>query len=213
MSVRSPRTVFFPGLVLITVVTAAAPAAAEWFADVYLGAAVTHSADVAVTTSGRTTTQDVQYGSSVNPGVRVGRWADGRPWLGVAVDASYFGPQSDIQVIPISALVMARLALLKSEDFPQGRLHPYLAGGPGLFISHIDGTLGTLSGVSDTSVDVGIDVRVGVAWRLETNLALFTEYRFTHVSPTFNVDGSGTTRTAETTFDTHHIVIGASFRF
>lgn len=200
-------------IVFAAVVATAAPAAAEWFADVYLGGSVTQNTDVSVTTSGRTTSQDVLYGSSVNPGVRVGRWFEARPWLGLALDASYFGPQSDIQVIPIAALAMARLALMKDEDFPDGRLRPYAAVGPGLFISHIDGDLGSFRGVSDTTVDIGADVRVGVVFQMEGRIALFTEYRFTHVSPSFSFDVAGGTRKVDTTFDTHHVVVGVSFRF
>ena len=45
------------------------------------------------------------------------------------------------------------------------------------------------------------------------NLAFFAEYRFTHVAPTFRPEVSGTTREVETTFNTHSIVVGASFRF
>ena len=49
--------------------------------------------------------------------------------------------------------------------------------------------------------------------RHRQNLGLFAEYRFTHVAPTFSFDRAGGTTKAETTFNTHHLVIGASFRF
>jgi opacity protein-like surface antigen len=200
-------------VLLLLAIAPAAPASAEWFTDVYLGAGVTQSADVTVRTGSFSSTQEVNYTSSVTPGVRVGRWLEATPWLGFAMDASYFGPQADLQVIPITALALARLALLKSEDFPEGQLRPYVAGGPGLFISHLDGNLGSVREVSDNSVDIGLDLRLGLALQLQANLAVFTEYRFTHVEPTFSVTTGGTSRTLETTFNTHYILIGASFRF
>jgi opacity protein-like surface antigen len=200
-------------LILVAVAPRTASAAGEWFADIYLGASVTQNTDVSTTTAGPTTSQDELYGSSVNPGLRVGRWFESIPWLGLALDASYFGPQDDIQVIPISALLMARLTLLKDADFPDGRLHPYVGVGPGLFVTHLDGDLGSFREVSDTTVDVGADVRLGVLLRVEGNIAIFSEYRFTHVSPSFSFDTAGGTRDADTTFNTHHVVVGVSFRF
>jgi hypothetical protein len=54
---------------------------------------------------------------------------------------------------------MARLTFLRDVDFPDGRLHPYVGAGPGVFIT------------------------------------------------------AGGTRNADTTFNTHHVVVGVSFRF
>lgn len=132
------------------------------------------SADVSTTTSGRTTSQDELYGSSANPGVPVGRWFESIPWLGLALDASYFGPQNDIQVIPVSALIMARLAFMKDQDFPDGRLRPYAGVGPGLFVTLLDGDLGPFREVSDTTLDIGADARLGALFRVDEKIAVFT---------------------------------------
>jgi hypothetical protein len=35
----------------------------------------------------------------------------------------------------------------------------------------------------------------------------------THVSPSFSFDTPGGGRRVDTTFDTHHVVVGVSFRF
>jgi opacity protein-like surface antigen len=200
-------------VILVTVVTAAAPASAQWFVDVYLGAAKTSTADVDVTQGGVTTSDPVAYTSSVTLGVRGGRWFDALPWLGVALDASFFKTSADFTVIPISALVMARYPILKSDDYPEGRLHPYVGVGPGLFFSSIGGGLGNLRSVDDTSVNLGLDMRAGVAYPIEKNIFLFGEYRFTHVSPDFSFDQRGTATTADTTLNTHHFLLGVSFRF
>jgi opacity protein-like surface antigen len=50
-------------------------------------------------------------------------------------------------------------------------------------------------------------------FRVEGNIAIFSEYRFTHVSPSFSFDTAGGTRNADITFNTHHVVVGVSFRF
>jgi len=58
---------------------------------------------------------------------------------------------------------MLRLPLLKDPDkgFPHGRLQPYVAAGPGVFISRAKADFGDLGlgSESDTSVDIGVDVR------------------------------------------------------
>lgn len=198
--------------VVLGVLAFGSPASAEWFADGYIGAALTSKDEVTFTTFGRERTQDVDYKSSPVFGVRFGRWFDGLPWLGVAVDASYFRANADLQVFPLSALLMLRYGFLRDGDFKEGRLQPYAGIGGGIFISNLDGSIGFIDG-SDTSVDPGLDVRAGLAWRVETSWAAFLEYRFTHVSPTYTIEPFGGPTSGHTTLNTHHLVLGLSYRF
>src|SRR5207237_1516371 len=113
---------------------------------------------------------------------------------------------------PISVRLMARYGLLKDEEFPQGRLQPYAGLGPGIFISKLSGSIG-FQEAEDTSTDIGLDARLGFAYLVDSNWALFTEYRFTHVTPSWNVKVFGGETSADTTFNTHHVVLGISYRF
>jgi opacity protein-like surface antigen len=204
-----------PSLVLssmLAVLVLASPAAAEWFADAYIGAALTSKDDITFTTFNVERTQDANYKSSAVWGLRFGKWLDTLPWLGLAVDGSYFRATKDLQVFPLTALLMVRYGFLKDEEFKEGRLQPYAALGGGLFISNVDGTLGFLK-ASDTSVDMGLDTRVGIAYRFEGNWAAFLEYRFTHVSPTYDVQPFGGRTPADTTLNTNHFLLGLSYRF
>jgi opacity protein-like surface antigen len=204
-----------PALVLssiLALLAVASPAAAEWFADAYIGAALTAKDDITFTTFNVERTQDANYKSSAVWGLRLGKWFDTLPWFGVAVDASYFRATQDLQVFPLTALLMVRYGFLKDEEFKEGRLQPYAALGGGLFISNIDGTLGFLK-ASDTSVDMGLDTRAGVAYRFDGNWAAFVEYRFTHVSPTYDVQPFGGRTPADTTLNTSHFLLGLSYRF
>lgn len=190
----------------------ASPAAAEWFADGYVGASLTHRGDITFNAFGAELERDAEYRSSAVFGVRGGKWFDGLPWLGLALDLSYFRPGADIQVFPITALVMARYGFLPDEEFKEGRLHVYAGLGGGLFISNVDGFIGRLD-ASDTSVDLGLDTRLGVSYRIESNWAIFAEYRFTHVSPSYDVDAFGVKTSADATFNTSHFLLGVSYRF
>ena len=197
---------------VFAVLTLSSPASAEWFADAYIGAALTSSDDITFTTFNVERKQDAGYRSSAAHGLRFGRWFDDLPWLGVAVDGSYFKAARDVHVIPLTALVMARYGFLRDDEFREGRLQPYAALGGGLFFSNLDGSIGFLEG-SDASADIGLDTRLGVAYKVDANWAPFFEYRFTHVSPTYDVKVFGGRTPADTTLNTHHLVIGLSYRF
>lgn len=201
-------------VVLAMFVLAPAVASAEWFVDAYLGPAVTSSSKLTFTLFNEEQKQNLGGRSSPEFGLRVGRWLDDfqLPWLGVAFDVSYFRPAVDVQTVPLSVLLMARYGFLKDEEFPGGRLLPYVGIGPGLFISNASGTIG-FQQVDDTSKNVGLDFRAGLGFRIDSNWGVFAEYRFTHVSPSWSVDTFGGKTDADTTFNTHHGLLGVSYRF
>jgi opacity protein-like surface antigen len=199
-------------LLLFPLLALAVPASAEWFLDGYVGASLTHKGEITFEAFDAELERDAEYQSSAVFGVRFGKWLDGLPWLGVAADVSYFRPSGDIQVFPITALLMARYGFLPDEEFKEGRLHVYGGLGPALFISNLDGFIGRFEG-SDTSVDIGLDTRLGVSYRVESNWAIFAEYRFTYVSPSFSINAFDTQSTADTTFNTSHFLLGLSYRF
>jgi len=200
--------------VVLTVLVLAPAASAEWFADAYLGPAVTSSSTLTFKTFGQEQQQSLNGRSSPLFGLRFGRWLEdfNLSWLGVAADVSYFRPATDVQTVPLSVLVMARYGFLKDDEFKAGRLQPYVGLGGALFFSNLSGTIG-FQEASDTSTDVGLDTRVGVAFMIDANWAAFTEYRFTHVTPSWNVKVFDGTTSASTTFNTHHIILGLSYRF
>jgi hypothetical protein len=112
-------------LFLVGSVTAR-PASAEWFFDLYGGGAFTQDADI--TFRGGTTVDDqVSFDTVATGGGRIGYWLDGvgLPWLGFALDGSYFAPKANstvldtrLEVLPISGLILFRAPLLASPAFP-----------------------------------------------------------------------------------------------
>jgi opacity protein-like surface antigen len=107
---------------------------------------------------------------------------------------------------------MVRYGFLKDDEVKEGRLQPYAGIGGGVFISHLDGSIGSVQG-TDTSTDAGLDLRLGVSYRIESNWAAFFEYRFTHASPTYTVEPFGGRTPADTTLNTNHFLLGLSYRF
>lgn len=204
------RSVTSLSVVVLLLVIACSPAAAEPFVDLYAGAASTRDSALRFDAFGAGVREEVSWDRSLTVGGRLGYYFG---WLGIALDASFFEPEDDIVVVPISALAMLRIPLLKSSEFPGGRLQPYVAAGPSLFITWVDGSLPTGGRATGASPDIGADVRGGLTVLLTPNLGIFAEYRYTHVKPDIDLDFVGLDVEAETEFRTHHINGGVSLRF
>jgi opacity protein-like surface antigen len=110
---------------------------------------------------------------------------------------------------------MLRLPLVKSADFPNGRLQPYASVGPAIFISKAEDTTNFAppANQSDTDTSVGFKVGAGVTFLFTKNIGIFGEYRYTHFSPEFEFTTAGVKSKTETDINTHHLLVGASFRF
>jgi opacity protein-like surface antigen len=183
-------------------------ASAEWFGDVYAGAAFSREK---VTARGAASGVEKSHTSATGGG-RVGYYFEKEPWAGLALDFSAFKPQKNVTVVPLSILIMLRAPLLTSQQFPKGRLNPYLGIGPGIFITKADTSV-TAGTISDTNVDVGLDVRAGTAWQFTKNLAVFGEYRLTHFQPELDGEAAGVSTKFELRERTHHLLGGISIRF
>ena len=197
-------------------------ARAEWFGDIYLGVASTEDGEIFRSTLGTSSTERQSFDNSFIIGLRVGKWLENTPWLGLAIDYSIFSTNidnRDVFVSPISFLAMVRMQLMESAEFPRGRLQPYFCAGPALFYSELNSfspaPWGPLekTGDFDTSIDLGLDLRVGLTWSITHNLALFGEYRFSTFKPEFGEDIYGTWENLETELTTHHGLAGISYRF
>jgi opacity protein-like surface antigen len=241
-------------LLLGLVATAPAAARAEGFFDIYAGAAfpqdnpVDVSTDDSVLNAGAPATDgeifraaypvgsDYNWKTSPSVGMRGGYWfefADEFPsFLGLGLDLSYYRAFEDtdfaeinVWAVPMTPLLMLRIPLGYSEDFPGGRVQPYAAVGPGFTVSAASADLSNLGigmhDFEDAAFDVGLDARGGLAVQLSHSFALFGEYRYTYLKPTFKdtVDDNAAPPDFETRvriepkLQTHHIVFGASFRF
>ena len=230
--------------VLMSVVLAERPASAEWFADLYAGTSFTQKSDLKLNDQGigPGTYEDVELDRSLAWGGRAGRYFDTVPFLGVGLDFfrfyPYLGPQSvqlrgcfypsgcgsgrggtgsfDVETTAVSVDLMLRLPLLTTADAPQGRVQPYLVAGPPVFMTTVTPrhTRNFRNHDSDTDFSFGYKLAGGVAVQVYKNLALFGEYRFTHVSPEVELrDASNGKTTLRADLDTHSALFGISARW
>ena len=193
---------------------AARPAAAEWFLDLYGGVSITDDADVELP-GGQTLDDAVEFDEVGTGGGRLGVWLPGLRWLGFAVDVSYFAPKGQgstgearLEVVPITGLVMFRLPLLESQEFPNGRLQPYLGAGAGVFLTSVKVEVpGFGEENSDWQAEFGGDARGGITFLFTPGFGVFIEGRYT----AFSTNPGG----QNTDFDvqTFHALGGFTFRW
>ncbi len=209
------KLLFILAAVLLWSGVSALPGSAGWFVDLYVGIASTSDDDAIGGAGGVRETETVDFKRSVTGGLRAGYWFENFPWLGVAFDASVFRPEKNTLVVPLSGLIMLRYFLLPSDVALDGQLQPYIAVGPGGFITETENSLISKlpAGFSATSLDPGLDVRGGLAWQFHENIAMFGEYRFTHVYAKLKNDRPIPNTTVDTNINTHHFLFGLSYRF
>lgn len=202
---------------------------AQWFGDFYLGFTRTHAGDNRFTLNGVTVRELRDTDQSSPFGGRLGYWFRSPAWLGVALDMSVLTPDFNdasgpplpgspvtVTVVPISGLLLIRLPLEKSEDFPNGRLQPYLGGGPGIFYTSLSefagNTVAPPAVLEDSSWTLGYDARAGITGLIRERLGLFLESRYTRVRPRLESRTGGGQVQYVPTFRTYYVVLGVTFR-
>ena len=209
------------------VLGASGPAAAEWFADVFVGGTFTTSDDVRINDGivGRRTIPDVDFETGLAWGGRFGHYFEAVPYVGVAVDLLYFSANMgesrtgsiDVDATSVAPYLMLRLPLVKTAAAPKGMVQPYVGAGLPLVLTNVTPREGTAfrNHHSDTGVSVGYAVAGGVAVQVYKNLALFAEYRFSHAPVDVDLeDGVGAGRASlRTDLNSHSTLVGISARW
>lgn len=216
----------------LALLLAAQAGRAEGFVDLRLGPAFSENGDLDVRSNGPGPGRGgrLEYDPGFTFGVRGGYWFDPTAsWLGLGLDFSYFhaledrtNGELDILAMPLTPLLMVRLPLDPSQDYPGGRVQPYAAIGPALTLSiarlALDDTVPGMDDFYDAKLDVGLDVRGGIAFHVSRRVALFAEYRYTYLDLDYDneVDyryGPDPDFDVDTILRTHHPTFGVSFRF
>jgi len=207
----------------------------EYFVDIYGGYAATQGdtihgeyQNVSIFGSSAPVGFKSSYGRAESSiyGGRFGLWLEPVPWLGFALDGSYFDVEPtddnlDINVFSLSPLVMARYPLMVSEDHPNGRLQPYLAAG--LALAWVDTSFTYDDGpdqteFSDVADGIGPDLRLGNTIMLSRKIGMFVEYRYTYLRVKSNKEDDwvflgGQITGMKTTLSTQYVLGGITFRF
>jgi hypothetical protein len=201
------------------------PASRRHFFDLFYGSVQTADTDATGSTQNcdflfgcsppKTFGQHAQFGTSSAYGVRIGRWLEDYPSIGLAMEISYLSadaPNVSVWYVPISFVVLARYALLPADAVPEGRLQLY----GGLMLSFVTGNVQVngVGGSSDGSIGNG--ALLGIAWHFPS-FAVFGEYRMTQASLSYDnsgdITGFGGTQTASVDLNSRQAVFGMSFKY
>lgn len=207
----SVRALFVSLFAAISLAGAVGTAIGEVFLDAYIGPAFTEDGKFRDGPAADATTK---FDTVVSGGVRAGYFFI--PYIAFAVDVSHYQPDGkfggagtgfrfDSRVTGLSFDLMGRLPLMVSNSFPNGRLQPYLAVGPGVYFSRIKISPNPGFGRKDSDSSAGVKVGAGTTWMLTRRVGLFGEYRFSH----FTADLLG----FEKDVNTHRLQFGATLRF
>ena len=203
-------------------------AQAELFLDAYVGGAFTRDSDVSFSVLDTITNVDIDTQDSFIVGGRLGYWFGFFPWLGLALDVSYFEMEgdppssinesqqpifdnldkADFDILPISALVLIRLPRLVSPIAFLTGLNPYAAIGPALMVTKIE-----FEEFDDTGTALGLDIRVGFRWEFLPVFGVFAEYRYTRVEDDYQDALRNLPASVDVEFTTHHVLGGVSLQF
>lgn len=107
--------------------------------------------------------------------------------------------------------VMGRLARMRSAEFPDGRLHPYIGLATGPVINHPENHVRGVSNDSDyeRNPSWGTQAMLGVHYRVDRHWGVYSELKRTHVSTEVGVfNGKG-----KTTLNTTHLGAGVVYTF
>ncbi len=234
-----PQTRPLAVLVLAAVALLGAPASwgaapGESYVELYGGAAWTSDDTVEAEvetlffpfgTSTRRGEQDVEFDPTWLVGARYTRfWGP----VGVGADLWYYAPETDggvdVWLAPLSLLLYLRKGLWGTAEIPD-RVEGYLGAGLSLVTYGIEGRFRNEAGgaqgdefrVDEVDVDAGVDLRVGLRYRVSRGFHLFSEYRYLHADlssePEDDYWWSSTAKAAGFTLRSQFAVFGVGWAF
>jgi lipid A oxidase len=138
-------------------------------------------------------------------GTRSGAPVSGSERLGDTIQK--FNISHGVNYLTLNAVHRWRLRPDASR-YPNGRLQPYVGAGLGAVIPHVEATIGGRTIGKYQWRGPGFQLFGGVSYGLSSRWSLFGEYKYTHTTLTVDIPNGD----AHTTLDTHHLVLGGSYR-
>lgn len=135
----------------------------------------------------------------VNTGIGVYPYPDWMKYFGVMVDVSYtqmnfsaqrrdispagtFASQSvDGGNTALTVLLTGKIPCMTSNEYPNGRLNPYVGVGPTLLITSMD--FSNMGGNNSTSVNVGLVAEAGIRYMITPAFSADLAYRYRYAQP------------------------------
>lgn len=203
---------FFLSFLLLTVLSSIAiPARAEWYVAGQAGYSFADSLRN-VTTTGPFSGIELQafdMKNSLAYGGKVGVF----PFhgsLGFELDVNHSTPHvKNIDTTPGIHMAVTNVGANILLRYPGVTFQPYLGIGPGILIARLSRSVET---EPDTQVSIGFNFLTGIRAFVTSNVALFTEYKYTDAKFRFD-DAFGAFGGFDSTYRAHQLFVGVSYHF
>jgi len=112
----------------------------------------------------------------------------------------------------LSFMLVGRLPLMASKDYPNGRVNPYLGVGPSINFTSYDFT--NYGGGSNISTNVGLVTEAGIRYMVTENFSAGVAYRFNYMPTSNNVSlpGIGNANLSGTQ-NAHQVLVRLAYHF
>ena len=179
--------------------------------------------------SAGTSVSTVDLNNSLMYGMKIGRYFESTPWLGLELEGFMTTPNRPQQRLTLGVPGTGNISVVESGAtnrvvvvspnlvlrYQAGAVEPYIAVGPGVFFLHQKQLSTTPGGLtySQSNMGYGLNTQVGLRYRLTQHLALFGEWKFNYA----RVDLSGQADAGHYGINTlvtlHHFVFGVGYHF
>ena len=169
-----------------------------------------------------TKSSDLDLKNALVYGAKVGHYFGALPWLGIEGEVYYSTPHIKQQFVtrtepgqpvvsgdsPGFTMSVFTLAMNLMARYPGERFQPYAGLGLALSKAHRrDGATGD----TQSSTQPGLNALLGLRYKVDQHIGLFTEYKFNHTR--FKFDETSVNFGNNMTYNAHMLVFGVSFSF
>jgi hypothetical protein len=176
-----------------------------------------------------TSVSTVDLNNSLMYGMKVGRYLDSMPWLGIELEGFITNPNRPQQRLTLGVpgtgnisvdepgatnrvVVVSPNLVLRYQS---GAFEPYIAMGPGVFFLHQKQLTTTPGGLtySQSHTGFGLNTQVGLRYRLTEYVALFGEWKFNYARVNLPGQADAGHYGINTLMTLHHFVFGIGYHF
>lgn len=176
-----------------------------------------------------TTVGNLNLNNSSMYGMKLGRYFDSTPWLGVELESFMTTPHTPQQRVTLQAPGVGTVLLDETgatnrlivvapnlmARYQAGAFEPYVGIGPGVFFLHQrqESPTSGSTAYSQSSTRVGLNTQVGLRYRMTDHVSLFGEWKYNYVR--FNLAGQadGPYAGVSAVANLHHFIFGVGYHF
>jgi opacity protein-like surface antigen len=161
---------------------------------------------------------DLSLQTSFVYGGKLGYYFDNLKWLGIETEVFNATPHLNQQNVVVNGVNLGMLPGISNRvltwapvnvivRYQAGKFEPYFGLGLGVFFSHLSS-----SGFSSSSTDVGLNMQVGLRYRVTNAIAMFGEWKYNMADISHdNLAGVGLNLDAQ--YRAHNFVFGLGYHF